>query len=74
MRFPADWNGQLVVTGAPGVRKQYANDYIISDWVLAQGYAFASTDKGNSGTSFFSNGSGRRPGRRCRSGTPASPS
>ena len=56
IRLPERWNGQLVVTGAPGVRKQYANDYIISDWVLSQGYAFASTDKGNSGTSFFSNG------------------
>ena len=53
MRFPANWNGQLVITGAPGVRKQYAVDYIISDWVLSQGYAFASTDKGNSGTSFY---------------------
>ena len=28
--------------------RQYANDFIISDWVLARGYAFASTDKGNS--------------------------
>ena len=35
------------------LREQYANDVIISDWVLAQGYAFASTDKGNSGNSFF---------------------
>ena len=53
IRLPANWNGQLVVTGAPGVRKQYAPDYIISDWVLSQGYAYASTDKGNTGTSFF---------------------
>ena len=62
LRLPEKWNGQLVVTGAPGVRKQYANDYIISDWVLAQGYAFASTDKGNSGTSFFNNGARSAPG------------
>jgi hypothetical protein len=62
LRFPADWNGQLVVTGAPGVRKQYANDYIISDWVLAQGYAYASTDKGNTGLSFFNNGERSGPG------------
>ena len=26
IRLPANWNGQLVVTGAPGVRKQYAPD------------------------------------------------
>ena len=63
IRLPEDWNGQLVVTGAPGVRKQYANDYIISDWVLSQGYAYASTDKGNSGTSFFNNGSRSGPGQ-----------
>jgi hypothetical protein len=63
LRFPADWNGQLVVTGAPGVRKQYANDYIISDWVLSQGYAYASTDKGNTGVSFFNNGERSGPGQ-----------
>lgn len=66
IRLPQDWNGQLVVTGAPGVRKQYANDYIISDWVLSMGYAFASTDKGNSGTSFFDNGSRSAPGAAVR--------
>jgi hypothetical protein len=56
IRLPHDWNGKLVVTGAPGVRKQYATDYLISDWVLARGYAFASTDKGNSGTNFYNDG------------------
>ncbi|HEV3483841.1 MAG TPA: tannase/feruloyl esterase family alpha/beta hydrolase, partial [Vicinamibacterales bacterium] len=60
IRLPDRWNGKLVVTGAPGVRRQYANDYIISDWVLARGYAFASTDKGNSGTNFFRDG--KQPG------------
>ncbi len=53
MRLPDHWNGKLVVTGAPGVRKQYANDFIIGDWVLAQGYAFVSTDKGNTGAGFY---------------------
>ncbi|HEX8122246.1 MAG TPA: tannase/feruloyl esterase family alpha/beta hydrolase [Solirubrobacteraceae bacterium] len=56
IRLPNDWNGKLVVTGAPGVRRQYAADYIISDWVLGRGYAFASTDKGNTGTSFYNDG------------------
>ncbi|HZB08949.1 MAG TPA: tannase/feruloyl esterase family alpha/beta hydrolase [Rubrobacter sp.] len=52
MRFPDDWNGKLVVTAPPGLRGQYANDFIISDYVLAKGYAFAATDKGNSGLQF----------------------
>jgi hypothetical protein len=56
IRLPESWNGGLVVTGAPGVRRQYANDFIIGDWVLAQGYAFASTDKGNTGADFYKDG------------------
>ncbi len=60
IRFPNDWNGKLVITGAPGVREQYANDFIISDYVLDKGYAFASTDKGNTGVFFFRDG--ERPG------------
>jgi hypothetical protein len=54
IRFPADWNRKLVVTSAPGLRAQYANDFIIGDFVLDKGYAFASTDKGNSGLRFYS--------------------
>ena len=57
IRFPNDWNGKVVITGAPGVREQYANDFIISDYVLDKGYAFASTDKGNTGVNFFDDGS-----------------
>ena len=45
-----------MVTGAPGNRAQYANDFTISDWVLAQGYAFAATDKGNNGATFYRDG------------------
>ncbi|MPZ00496.1 MAG: tannase/feruloyl esterase family alpha/beta hydrolase [Actinophytocola sp.] len=60
IRLPEDWNGRVVITGAPGVRRQYANDYIISDWVLDKGYAFASTDKGNTGLEFYKDGA--RPG------------
>src|SRR5688572_29303365 len=29
IRLPDNWNGKLVITGAPGVRRQYANDYIL---------------------------------------------
>jgi hypothetical protein len=60
LRLPAHWNGGLVVSGSPGVRAQYANDKAISDWVLAHGFAFAATDKGNSGANFFTDGV--RPG------------
>jgi hypothetical protein len=57
IRLPDRWNGKVVITGAPGVRGQYANDFIIGDWVLSQGYAFASTDKGNTGVRFYDDGS-----------------
>ncbi|GAA2477472.1 tannase/feruloyl esterase family alpha/beta hydrolase [Streptomyces longisporus] len=60
IRLPDRWNGGLVVTGAPGTRRQYATDKAISDQVIAQGYAYAATDKGNSGADFYRDGS--RPG------------
>ncbi len=56
IRMPNDWNGKLVITGAPGVRGQYALDFIFSDWMVARGYAFASTDKGNTGVNFYNDG------------------
>lgn len=56
VRLPGRWNGKLVITGAPGVRRQYANDFIFSDWLLARGYAFASTDKGNTEVVFYEDG------------------
>ncbi|ANZ41892.1 hypothetical protein BBK82_44130 [Lentzea guizhouensis] len=56
VRLPDRWNGGLVVAGSPGVREQYANDRAISDWVLARGYAFAATDKGNTGAQFYRDG------------------
>ncbi|MFJ4872055.1 tannase/feruloyl esterase family alpha/beta hydrolase [Streptomyces sp. NPDC088757] len=60
IRLPDRWNGGLVVTGAPGTRRQYSTDALISDQVLARGFAYASTDKGNTGPDFFTDG--RKPG------------
>ncbi|MFZ3492712.1 tannase/feruloyl esterase family alpha/beta hydrolase [Streptomyces sp. 5.8] len=60
IRLPDRWNGGLVVAGSPGVREQYANDRAIGDWVLSRGYAFAATDKGNTGAAFHRDG--RAPG------------
>jgi len=60
IRLPDHWNGRLVVSGAPGTRTQYAGDFLFSDWLLAQGYAYAMTDKGNNGSSFYEDGA--RPG------------
>ncbi|WP_410789346.1 prolyl oligopeptidase family serine peptidase [Kribbella sp. C-35] len=60
IRLPRRWNGGLVVSGSPGVRAQYANDKAISDYVLALGYAYAATDKGNTGAAFYTDG--LRPG------------
>ncbi|MFI9508829.1 tannase/feruloyl esterase family alpha/beta hydrolase [Nocardia sp. NPDC052566] len=56
IRLPENWNGGLVVAGTPGNRRQYANDFTISDWVLAKGYAYAATDKGNTGSDFYRDG------------------
>nr|WP_233158198.1 3-hydroxybutyrate oligomer hydrolase family protein [Actinokineospora bangkokensis] len=60
LRLPERWNGGLVVSGSPGTRRQYANDRAISDHALAAGYAFAATDKGNTGLAFYTDGT--RPG------------
>ncbi|MFE1377616.1 tannase/feruloyl esterase family alpha/beta hydrolase [Streptomyces sp. NPDC058740] len=60
LRLPDRWNGGLVVAGTPGNREQYANDRAIADRVLAQGYAYAATDKGNTGLAFHRDG--RTPG------------
>lgn len=46
MRFPADWNGRLVVAGASGTRSEHNGDFAWSDYVLQKGYAYASQNKG----------------------------
>jgi Tannase and feruloyl esterase len=57
IRLPDRWNGRLVITGAPGVLTQYTQDPTISDKVISEGYAYASTDKGNGGATFYTDGS-----------------
>ena len=64
IRLPERWNGRLVVAGAPGVRRQYSSDFLVSDRVLAQGFAYASIDKGNTGPLFFRDG--KEPGDAIR--------
>jgi dienelactone hydrolase len=56
IRLPDNWNGGLVIAPPPGNRRQYSSDFVIGDWVLARGYAYASTDKGNWTASFFLDG------------------
>jgi hypothetical protein len=46
LRFPADWNGRLVVGGASGTRSEFNNDKVWSDFLLQRGYAYASQNKG----------------------------
>ncbi len=46
LRFPNDWNGRAVIAGASGTRSEYNGDFAWSDYVLQQGYAYASQNKG----------------------------
>jgi pimeloyl-ACP methyl ester carboxylesterase len=46
IKVPQNWNGKLIVGGTPSFRSEYANDAIWSDFALANGYAFASSNKG----------------------------
>jgi hypothetical protein len=46
LRFPNNWNGRLVVSGAPGTESEYTGDIAFSDYVVQQGYAYASQNKG----------------------------
>jgi putative cell wall-binding protein len=67
IRVPNGWDGQhLVVAGTPGVRTQFSSDIIISDFVLARGWAYASQDKGNTGLNFFRAGDEETGGSRTQ--------
>jgi 3HB-oligomer hydrolase (3HBOH) len=46
LRLPDTWNGKLVVAGASGTRSEFNGDWAWSDYVLQEGYAYASQNKG----------------------------
>mgnify|MGYP005839373613 CR=1 FL=1 len=46
LKVPGDWNGDLVVAGTPGLRNHYANEAVFVPWLVAQGYAYVTGDKG----------------------------
>lgn len=46
LKLPDRWNGRLVVCGTPGLRNEYANEAIFIPWLLEQGYAVISGNKG----------------------------
>lgn len=46
IKVPTSWNGKLVEAGTPAFRSEFANDAIWGDFALANGYAFASSNKG----------------------------
>jgi len=46
LRLPDSWNGRLVVAGTPSQRSEFSSDMAWSDYVVQQGYAFASQNKG----------------------------
>jgi pimeloyl-ACP methyl ester carboxylesterase len=46
LRIPDAWNGDLVVAGASGTRSEFNGDFAWSDYVVQNGYAYASQNKG----------------------------
>ncbi|NNG01262.1 MAG: tannase/feruloyl esterase family alpha/beta hydrolase [Desulfobacteraceae bacterium] len=49
LKLPDHWNGKLVVCGTPGLRNEYANEAMLVPWLLADGYAVVSGNKGLDG-------------------------
>jgi 3HB-oligomer hydrolase (3HBOH) len=46
LRLPNQWNGKLVIAGASGTRSEFNGDFAWSDYVVQQGYAYVSQNKG----------------------------
>ena len=46
VRIPDRWNGRLVVAGTPAQRSEFACDRLFADPLLARGYAYVSSNKG----------------------------
>ena len=46
LKLPEDWNGKLVVAGAPGTRSEFSNEAVLTPWLLARGYAYVAGNKG----------------------------
>jgi hypothetical protein len=46
VRIPDRWNGRLVVAGTPAQRSEFACDRLFGDPLLARGYAYATSNKG----------------------------
>src|SRR6266404_6065721 len=46
IRLPDQWNGRLVVAGASGTRSEFNGDFAWSDYVLQEGFAYVSQNKG----------------------------
>src|SRR5215203_6114543 len=47
VRLPNEWNGRLVTGVASGTRSEYAGDWVHSDYLVQQGYAYVGTNKGS---------------------------
>jgi hypothetical protein len=45
IKVPQAWNGKLIVAGTPAFRSEFAGDAIWGDFALANGYAYASSNK-----------------------------
>jgi hypothetical protein len=56
IRIPDSWNGRLMTAGTPGIRDQFASDFVFSDWAMEHGWAYVSQDKGNMGANFYRDG------------------
>src|SRR5881398_2328628 len=59
LRLPTNWNGRLVVGVPGGFRSEFMGDFIFSDLVVQQGFAYVSTNKGM--LNFFFTAAGADP-------------